>query len=186
MCPPTNSTKLLLAALCAPRAAERCTRWTASHGCWTRKRAGQLTDSLNLYWRRAPFVLCAALYTLDGEPWLLDARCGRPDDLVPTVFALWRLPGLLPAVPVRHAAVSHFLISELLRNRTAESCEKGNNLCCGGCCRRCPCGTPPSPTACSARHPQSWIVFMSTCGVAAGLLPAVSGNSHMAFLNVLP
>lgn len=53
----------------------------------------------------------AALYTLDGEPWLLDARAGRPDDLVPTVLALWRLPALLPAVPLRHAAVSHFILS---------------------------------------------------------------------------
>ena len=56
--------------------------------------------------------VAAALYTLDGEPWLLDARAGRPDDLVPTVMALWRAPALLPAVPLRHAAVSHFILSE--------------------------------------------------------------------------
>ena len=58
-------------------------------------------------------LVVAALYTLEGEPWLLDARAGRPDDLLPTVLALWRLPALLPAVPLRHAAVSHFILSEL-------------------------------------------------------------------------
>ena len=31
---------------------------------------------------------------------------------MPTVLALWRLPALLPAVPLRHAAVSHFIMSE--------------------------------------------------------------------------
>ncbi len=53
----------------------------------------------------------AALYTVDGLPWLLDAREGRQDDLLPTVLALWRLPSLLPRLPVRHAIVSRFLLS---------------------------------------------------------------------------
>lgn len=52
----------------------------------------------------------AQLYTLGGEPAWLDARLGRPDDLSPTVFALWRLPGLLPRVVTRHSAVSQFLV----------------------------------------------------------------------------
>ncbi|KXZ46941.1 hypothetical protein GPECTOR_39g435 [Gonium pectorale] len=41
------------------------------------------------------------LYMHDGAPLLLDPN-GK-GDLVPTVFALWRLPGLLPQVPARAA-----------------------------------------------------------------------------------
>ena len=53
----------------------------------------------------------AALYIVDGVPWLLDARKGMEDDLLPTVLALWGLPCLLPHLPVRHAIVSRFLLS---------------------------------------------------------------------------
>ena len=54
----------------------------------------------------------AQLYTLGGEPAWLDARLGRPDDLMPTLFALWRVPEILPRIITRHSQVSHFLMGE--------------------------------------------------------------------------
>ena len=52
----------------------------------------------------------AQLYTLGGEPAWLDARLGRSDDLIPSVFALWSLPALLPRVVTRHSTVPQFLV----------------------------------------------------------------------------
>lgn len=56
----------------------------------------------------------AALYTLDGVPWMVDLRAGRKDDLIPTVFALQALPMLLAVVELKHSDVAHFILSELL------------------------------------------------------------------------
>lgn len=55
----------------------------------------------------------AALYTLDDVPWIIDLKAGRKDDLIPTVFALQKLPRLLPVVSLKHSDVAHFILSEL-------------------------------------------------------------------------
>jgi translation initiation factor 2D len=49
------------------------------------------------------------VYTLDGVAALVDSS-GRGDLLVPTAMALWRAPGLLPRVQLKHPAVSQFIV----------------------------------------------------------------------------
>jgi len=51
----------------------------------------------------------ASIYIGDGVPLLVDGS-GKGDWL-PTIFALWRLPTLLPSVVCNHAEVSSFLVS---------------------------------------------------------------------------
>ncbi|GLI62284.1 hypothetical protein VaNZ11_004846 [Volvox africanus] len=48
------------------------------------------------------------LYLYDGQPILFDPN-GK-GDFVPTIFALWRLPTLLPQVYVKHPAVSRYIV----------------------------------------------------------------------------
>ncbi|GIM15473.1 hypothetical protein Vretimale_18249 [Volvox reticuliferus] len=48
------------------------------------------------------------LYLHDGQPILIDPN-GK-GDLAPTIFALWRLPTLLPQVYVKHPAVSRYIV----------------------------------------------------------------------------
>ncbi|GLC72504.1 hypothetical protein PLESTF_001258200 [Pleodorina starrii] len=48
------------------------------------------------------------LYLHDGAPILMDPN-GK-GDYVPTIFALWRLPTLLPQVYVKHPAVSRYIV----------------------------------------------------------------------------
>ncbi|EFJ51539.1 hypothetical protein VOLCADRAFT_56991 [Volvox carteri f. nagariensis] len=48
------------------------------------------------------------LYLHDGQPILVDPN-GK-GDYVPTIFALWRLPTLLPQVHVKHPAVSRYIV----------------------------------------------------------------------------
>ncbi|KAL6756369.1 putative Ligatin [Haematococcus lacustris] len=48
------------------------------------------------------------LYRLDGCPLFIDIS-GKME-LVPTVFALWRAPTMLPQLHVKHSAVSQFLV----------------------------------------------------------------------------
>ena len=50
----------------------------------------------------------ASVYSADGAPVLVDDS-GKGDWL-PTLFALWRAPALLPALQLKHAAVSKFII----------------------------------------------------------------------------
>ena len=51
------------------------------------------------------------VYTLDGVPLLVDTTA--KGDYIPTIYALWKAPSLLPTVTLKHAAVSQFLIGAL-------------------------------------------------------------------------
>lgn len=33
-------------------------------------------------------------------------------DIIPTIYALWRAPGILPVIYLKHPSVSHFLLGE--------------------------------------------------------------------------
>ncbi|KAI8463967.1 MAG: hypothetical protein J3K34DRAFT_129977 [Monoraphidium minutum] len=48
------------------------------------------------------------VYILDGAPILFDASA-KGDLYVPTAMGLWRAPGLLPRVLLKHPSVSHFV-----------------------------------------------------------------------------
>jgi translation initiation factor 2D len=50
----------------------------------------------------------ASVYLADGAPVLVDSS--SKGDWLPTLFALWRAPTLLPALNLKHAAVSKFLL----------------------------------------------------------------------------
>lgn len=50
----------------------------------------------------------AQVYFFDKVPLLVDITC--KNDLMPTIFALWRAPNLLPTVHVKHPAVSQYII----------------------------------------------------------------------------
>ena len=50
----------------------------------------------------------ASVYTVDGAPILVDVS--SKGDWLPTVFALWRAPDLLPIITLKHADVAHFLL----------------------------------------------------------------------------
>jgi translation initiation factor 2D len=48
------------------------------------------------------------VYTLDKVPLILDTTC--KNDLMPTIFALWKVPSLLPTIYLKHAAVSQYIL----------------------------------------------------------------------------
>lgn len=48
------------------------------------------------------------VYTLDHVPLIVDTT-GK-NDFMPTIFALWRVPTLLPTIYVKHPAVSQYVI----------------------------------------------------------------------------
>lgn len=58
----------------------------------------------------------AHVYSSDGVPLLVDVT-GKGDAWLPTVFALWRAPDLLPVLPLRHHDVSRFLLGAPPRGR---------------------------------------------------------------------
>jgi translation initiation factor 2D len=49
------------------------------------------------------------IYSLDGVPVLFDLS-GKGDLYVPTAMALWAAPGLLSRIPLKHPAVSQFIV----------------------------------------------------------------------------
>lgn len=46
--------------------------------------------------------------SLQGMPVFVDTS--SKGDLIPTVYALWRAPGILPVVQLKHHSITHFIL----------------------------------------------------------------------------
>lgn len=110
----------------------------------------------------------ASVYSVDGAPLFVDTS--SKGDLLPCLPALWRAPGLLPSLTLRHADVAHFVLN-------------GADLMLPGVQRPLP-DSLPEGALCAVRLPGSVLaIAVGSLCVGTAQAAAMSAGRLLALLH---